>query len=664
MTATEDPSTIPREAIEGAVHIPLALIKPSTTPAQVLRRSLFNPEEMKRMVTSVMKHGVMQPIVVRAIEGAKTGEPLYEIAAGERRWLASDQAGLPTIPALLRTLTNVELLELQLTENMHRENPHPLVEAEGFRGLLRAPDGADGYTNAEELADHIGKSRRYVFNRLKLLDLVPAGRDALLADKISATVALLIARLQQADQPEALKICVHGWAGEPYSARQAGAELERRFMLQLSKAPFKITDASLVPAAGSCRECPKRTGANPDLFDDIKSADTCTDSKCFNLKTDTHRERVLEEGRAQGLEVITGAAAKKVKPHSHSSMAGYLPLDEVHHSIDGSKPLGKLLGKDAPAVALLEDPHTHEVRKVVRTEDAMKVLRDKGIVKTSKLPTTSASQRKAEAQAKASTAWRTAAVERAMERTLALSADDAFSFGSFIWAEIALVMWNRLSGDDERRCEKLLGWEHIASPWQDPKADSKTEARIRALTPAELGRLLVCLCLVGEVHVGPNATAKGLAEAPRIARFTQQLGVDIAQIRKDLAAGASTPGGRGKAKSKTAPAASPPDATQVFVAAHASKSDETAKAAKPKPSRKTKAAAQRPKYVHPATGATWSGRGLQPAWVKAWLGNGRRLVELEAEGEDDDDAGDAPVVNPKAVKVAGGGSINPQAVAA
>lgn len=589
MDSVADPSTIPREAIEGAVHIPLALLKPSTTPAQVLRRSLFNPEEMKRMVASVQKHGVMQPVVVRAIDGAKTGEPLYEIAAGERRWLASQQADQLTIPALLRTLTDVELLELQLTENMQRENPHPLVEAEGFRGLLRQADGLQGYATADELADHIGKSRRYVFNRLKLLDLVPTCRDALLGDKITASVALLIARLQQADQPEALKICTNGWAGEPYSARQAGAELERRFMLQLSKAPFKITDASLVPAAGSCRECPKRTGANPDLFDDIKSADTCTDSKCFNLKTDTHRERVLEEGRAQGLEVITGKAAKKVKPESwDGSMKDYMLLDEVNHRIDGSKPLSKLLGKDAPPTALLEDPHTHEVRKVVRAEDAMKVLRDKGIVKSSKVPTTDATQRKAEAQAKASTAWRTAAVERAMERTLALSADDAVSFGSFIWAEIALVMWNRLSSDDERRCEKLLGWEHIASSWQDPKADSKTEARIRALTPAELGRLLVCLCLVGEMHVSPNSTAKAMTEAPRIARFTQQLGIDIAQIRKDLAAGATTPGGRGKAKGKTAPAASPPDATDVFVAAHASKSDETAKAAKPKPS-KTKA---------------------------------------------------------------------------
>lgn len=606
MNAPDPIAQIQRAAIDGAVHIPLDLLRASPTNP----RKHFDQQHLDELADSIRKHGVFQPILARRIEGAKTGQPLYEVVAGERRWRASKLATQPSIPALLRELTDFEVLELQVIENLQRDDLHPLEEAEGFAALLRKPDGVQGYTTPEELANRIGRSERHVYNRLALLKLVPAAREACLEGKVSASVALYIARLQPDDQPEALKICLTGWGGEPLSARQAAGELERRFMLKLSAAPFKITDASLVPEAGSCRECPKRTGANPELFSDVGSADTCTDSACFNRKTDAHRQRLLDEARAQGLEVITGAAAKKIMPERYSSsMRGYLPLDEVQHSI-GDKPLSKLLGKDAPPVTLLENPHTHDVIKVVKADAAMEVLKSKGIVKSSRMPTTSASQRKAEAQAKAATAWRTAAIERSMEATLAVDGQEAAKFAAFLWPEVAIAMWHDLGSDDERRAERLLGWEHIPSNYHDPKGDEKAEARIRGLTMPELGRLLVCLCLVGEAHVGPNTTPAAMGKAPRIARFAQALGISVDDVRKDIAAGAAKPGAK---KAKTA--------TEAFVDAHA----------KPKRATELKPAV---KYRDPATGSTWSGRGLQPAWVKAALASGKTLDELLAVAEE------------------------------
>jgi len=138
--------------------------------------------------------------------------------------------------------------------------------------------------NADELAAKLGKSRSYVFGRLKLLSLVAKARDAAFDGTLSTSIALLVARIPADRQPQALKEILFGYGGEPMTHAAAFVHIKHHYMLELARAPFKITDATLLPAAGSCRECPKRTGANPDLFNDVKSADTCTDPTCFDAK--------------------------------------------------------------------------------------------------------------------------------------------------------------------------------------------------------------------------------------------------------------------------------------------------------------------------------------------------------------------------------------------
>lgn len=550
---------IVRVAIDGAVIIPLNLIEPSPTNPRHRPNDLAALQKgwnLAELAESIKTHDVIQPIVVRPKAGVleldehgaylpvaeKAGQPQYEIIAGERRWRASQLAGKRDIIALVRPMTDFEVLELQVIENLQREDLHPIEEGESYRKLMRQPGGTEGYASVDELAARLGKSRRYVYNRLSLCSLVTEARTACFDGHITPSTALLIARLPIHHQAEATKIVVQGFGGEPLSFRSAQVTLERRFMLQLDKAPFKVADASLVPEAGSCRECPKRTGANPDLFDDIKSADTCTDHKCFQGKVDAHNKALLKAGEEKGLEVITGKAAKKVMPERHSDPKGYLVLDQVNHRL-GDKPLSKLLGDECPPVALLENPHTHDVVEVVREEQAMAVLKKKGVVKTSRMPTTSAEDRKREATRVAATAWKAAAARALMERVVAPDLHQA-ELAAFMWREVACAMFDRLGHDTTKVVKQLMGHE---AGWRT-EAD---EQLVRSLSERELGQLFVAMCVAGEVPT-PTYTTKP-HEAPRILHIADHLGVDVARIRRDLAGGVKKVASRARAEPASTP---------------------------------------------------------------------------------------------------------------
>lgn len=590
-------ASIHRAAIDGAQYLPLNLCK----PAGLNHRKRFNAAALAELADSIENVGVMQPVIARPIAGAKRGGALYEVIVGERRLRACElvakkrkEHDIAVIPAIVRELSNFEARELATTENLQREDVHPLEEAEGYEDLLLRPIAggefhpprAQGY-NVEQLAARIGKSTGYVFKRLKLLALIPAAREAFFDDKITNSVAVLIARMPASVQPEATKKVLQGWAGDPLPFRQARELLEREFMLKLSSAPFKITDETLVPGAGNCKECPKRTGAAPDLFDDIKSADVCTDPACFAAKKDAHQARIVEQARAEGREVITGAAAKKVKPHQHSSeLKGYTVLDKIEYSLPGGKTMKQHLGKDAPPIALLEDPNTHDLVPVVRTEDAMKVLRDKGVIKGSKLSSRSDNERKAEAKAKAETAWRNEVARRVVAECVKDEYDD-MDLHSWLLPEVALAMWTRLDHDTTVRAAKLLGW------------DNDVEQHIRGLNAKGLDQALIAMAIAGQLYV--NQFSGAGSKPTRLLQIAGRLGIDGARVRAELDAAA-------KAKVKVKKPAAKKAAGGLVKALNVK--------------------ARAVKYRYALTGETWSGRGLQPAWLKAALASGRKLEEF------------------------------------
>jgi len=124
-------------------------------------RKHFDEAELNDLAASIRSHGVLQPILVRPIAGGK-----FEIVAGERRWRAAQKAGLHSIPAVIRELNEVEVLEIAIVENVQRMDLNPIEEAQGFQALI----DRFGRTQ-QEIADAVGKSRPHIANMLRLLQL-------------------------------------------------------------------------------------------------------------------------------------------------------------------------------------------------------------------------------------------------------------------------------------------------------------------------------------------------------------------------------------------------------------------------------------------------------------------------------------------------------------
>lgn len=157
------------------------------------RRS-FAGEAMQELQESVKRHGILQPILVRPSDGR------YEIVAGERRFRAAKAAGLGSIPVTVRELTDQDALEIQVIENLQRQDLHPLEEADGYQALLRVKS-----YDAAKIAERVGRSVKYVYDRIKLLQLIEPVRKVFLAGEIAAGHAILLARLTPTDQKRSLE---------------------------------------------------------------------------------------------------------------------------------------------------------------------------------------------------------------------------------------------------------------------------------------------------------------------------------------------------------------------------------------------------------------------------------------------------------------------------
>ena len=126
-------------------------------------RKHFNKESLEELTNSIKEQGVIQPIIVRP---DKLSEGKYEIIAGERRWLASQNAGLHEVPVVILNVNDVKSLEFSIVENVQRQDLNPIEEARGYQRLVD-----DFNYNQEKLSKFIGKSRSYIANSLRLLSL-------------------------------------------------------------------------------------------------------------------------------------------------------------------------------------------------------------------------------------------------------------------------------------------------------------------------------------------------------------------------------------------------------------------------------------------------------------------------------------------------------------
>lgn len=156
----------------GAVELNINELEPNRGQP----RKEFSEEAMRELADSIAQHGVLQPLLVRPLLSGG-----YQIVAGERRWRASRMAGLATVPALIRELTDSEVMQIALIENLQREDLKPLEEAQGYQALMEE----FGFTQ-DEISKSVGKSRPAVTNALRLLNLPEAVRSMLARGDLSA----------------------------------------------------------------------------------------------------------------------------------------------------------------------------------------------------------------------------------------------------------------------------------------------------------------------------------------------------------------------------------------------------------------------------------------------------------------------------------------------
>ncbi|KKL70748.1 hypothetical protein LCGC14_2101800, partial [marine sediment metagenome] len=240
---------------------------------------------------------------------------------------AADAAGVHVpdddeLRAMVRTLSDADALEVAIIDNLQREDLHPLDEAQGYAALLN-----HGF-NTKEIGLRIGKSDSYVQQRLVLQKLIPAVKKDLLADKITFGHGRVIARLTPEQQKQTLAAVfdeAREWPGGddgPRTIKELIAWIQRNYHLDLHAAAFDKGDANLLPTEPACTTCPKRTGANPSLFPEVKKADTCTDPPCFRRKLDMHLVKIRKLHKDQLLSGETILLSDEYNPTAAKKQEG------------------------------------------------------------------------------------------------------------------------------------------------------------------------------------------------------------------------------------------------------------------------------------------------------------------------------------------------------
>lgn len=302
----------PKAAAPEFRLIEVGLIEPSKTNP----RKTFGKEGLKELAESLKSAGgVIEPLVVRPHPASPPG--WWEIIAGERRWRAAKIAGLKTVPCMVRELDDLEVLKIQIIENLQREDLSPLEEGAGYRLWIDKTG-----LSAEAIGEEIGKSRRTIFMRMALCDLIPSAKKLLLEGKISASHAEFVGRLSSpADQERLVRERLKpDWNGHYPSVRELARIIGEEYYHLLDAASFPKADANLYPVAGACTVCPKNTAVNPDLGGDKKGG-TCTDGTCFRAKTEAFLARLEEEA---GKDVIRLSSDYQKAPAGSQ----WIPADE------------------------------------------------------------------------------------------------------------------------------------------------------------------------------------------------------------------------------------------------------------------------------------------------------------------------------------------------
>lgn len=349
---------------------PLDLIDPSPHH----HRTMYG--DMEALAASIKSVGIIHALVVRRVG------PRLELVAGERRRRAAGLAGLVEVPVDVRDLSDDQAIEIQARENIDRQNLHPMDEAAYY-----ADFSARGY-DVGDIARRFARPRGEVVRRLRLLSLIPAARTAYARGHCDDDGALAIAVQSPSVQTDVIAALEVG----SLQTEEVVGYCRREFTASLAELPWRLDDAEVVPLAGACAACPKRSGQQRDLFVDMPG-DRCLDIACYRSKMDASYALALK--RADGVHVVicdsdtpsvfvptAGGRPAVMKSSGYVDAEGGCPhltghtwREAVHQAADSENMPGEIIARDQdgrPRVLYREAI----VSKLVRRSDAAQAARD------------------------------------------------------------------------------------------------------------------------------------------------------------------------------------------------------------------------------------------------------------------------------------------------
>lgn len=252
-------------------------------PDPMQPRKTFNDSNLQQLSESIEKHGVLQPITVR-----KSGKD-FTIVMGERRYRASKLAGKKTIPCIVRTYKNNDVLEVQIIENLQRQDVEPTEEAEAIAYL------SEKYAPSE-IAKRLGRTDNFIRQRLKLAGLIEGFKEFVRRGEMTISLGVGVALFQPEEQQMMLETM-----GEDFNAHQINLMIKDQ-TYDLEKASFDVADATLVAKAGTCIECPFNAANQGNLFGDGKMV--CTKSACYETKKSKSFLNLIEKSKKENMPLI------------------------------------------------------------------------------------------------------------------------------------------------------------------------------------------------------------------------------------------------------------------------------------------------------------------------------------------------------------------------
>lgn len=260
-------------------EIPIEKIAPD--PNQP--RKTFDESSLELLSNSIKEHGVLQPITIR-----KTGNS-YMVAMGERRYRASKMAGLKSLPCMARDYDETKVLEVQIVENLQRQEVEPTEEAEAIAYLNKKYPPAD-------IAKRLGRTDNFVRQRLKLAGLIEGFKHFVRSGEMTITLGVAVALFE----PEEQQMMLEALEGK-FNAHQVNRMVQNK-TFDLANAPFDVNDKKLIAKAGACTACPFNAANQGNLFGAGKML--CTKASCFETKKSKSFLNLIERSKRENCLLV------------------------------------------------------------------------------------------------------------------------------------------------------------------------------------------------------------------------------------------------------------------------------------------------------------------------------------------------------------------------